>query len=230
MPAGGSYRRFYFEAQDYNASDLSNPDGIHKVYPEAEYPSTLDPDLADSTELTEDGRFKYFEYEYVIRDLLPTVPYWVSVTAFDFGSPQSGLEALETAITLNSSMAYPLATAGAVAAEDLEAFVYPNPYRIDAGYRELGFEGLGNRDRPDDRVRALHFANLPARCTIRIYTLDGDLVKEIRHDMDPNDPNASHEQWDLITRNTQMVVTGLYYFSVESDDGAVQIGKFAIIM
>ncbi|MEW5995734.1 MAG: T9SS C-terminal target domain-containing protein, partial [Candidatus Zixiibacteriota bacterium] len=83
---------------------------------------------------------------------------------------------------------------------------------------------------PDDRVRQIHFANLPPRCTIRIYTLDGDLVREIEHDMDPSDPNASHDTWNMITRNTQLVVSGLYYWTVEEPDGETQIGKLVIIM
>jgi len=53
-------------------------------------------------------------------------------------------------------------------------------------------------------------------------------VRELIHDKPPSDPTASHEQWNLITRNTQAVVTGLYYFVVESE-GRTQIGKFAII-
>ncbi len=221
---------FYFAPQDFNFSDLSNPDGIQKVYPNAPYPSTLDPAEADSSDLTPEGRFKYFEYEFVIKDLLPSVPWYVNVTAFDYGSPQSGLEALETNVTLGAKDAYPLATAKDVQDLDLEVLVYPNPYRIDAGYRGLGFEGRRRQDFPDNRVREIHFANLPAKCVIRIFTIDGDLVREIEHDEDPNDPNASHDSWDLITRNTQMVVSGLYYWTVEDESGEVQIGKLAIIM
>ncbi|MCK4573594.1 MAG: hypothetical protein KAU36_04440, partial [candidate division Zixibacteria bacterium] len=85
-------------------------------------------------------------------------------------------------------------------------------------------------DRPDDRVRAIHFANLPPKCTISIYTIDGDLVREIEHDRDLGDPTAAHDEWNLITRNTQLVVSGLYYWTIESADGSVQIGKLVIIM
>ena len=53
------------------------------------------PDSASADELTEDGYLKYFEYEFEIKDLLPTVPYWVNDTAFDFGSPQADLKALD---------------------------------------------------------------------------------------------------------------------------------------
>ncbi|MFQ6008504.1 MAG: hypothetical protein ACE5K8_06065 [Candidatus Zixiibacteriota bacterium] len=223
--------QFYFEPQDYNQSELGLPGGIRKLYPDQPYPSHLNPDSARPDELTEDGYLKYFEYEYVIEDLLPTVSYWVNVTAFDFGSPESGLEALETSVTVGSKSAYPLSSADEVARRDLKVFVYPNPYRIDAGYRALGFEGRNiERVTPDDKVRAIHFANLPPKCTIRIFTLDGDLVREIHHDFDPSDPNASHDTWDLITRNTQLVVSGLYYWTVEADNGETQIGKLVIIM
>jgi hypothetical protein len=116
--------------------------------------------------------------------------------------------------------------------DELRVFVYPNPYRLDANYRAAGFEGRGfnQRDRPDDRVRRIHFANLPPKCKISIYSIDGDLVREINHDMDPSDPLSNHDTWDLITRNTQIVVSGLYYWTVETPDGRTQIGKVAIIL
>jgi hypothetical protein len=221
---------FYFVPQDFNRSELGLPKGIRKLYPDQPYPSAATPDSARPEELTEDGYLKYFEYEFVIDNLLPTVSYWVNVTAFDFGSPSSGLPSLETSVTVGAKHAYALSSADEVARRGLEVFVYPNPYRIDAGYRALGFEGRVETDRPDDRVRAIHFANLPPKCTIRIHTLDGDLVREIVHDMDPSDPNASHDTWDLITRNTQLIVSGLYYWTVEADNGETQIGKLVIIM
>ena len=48
--------------------------------------------------------------------------------------------------------------------------------------------------------------------------------------MDPNDPNARHDSWDLVTRNKQEVVSGLYYWVVEDFNGQVQIGKLVILM
>jgi len=229
---------FYFEAQDYNQYILGNYENantlIRKVYPEAPKPPTifLDsiPDSLFTLYLTEQGFFKFFEYEVTIENLLPTVPYWINVTAFDYGSPRSGLAALETNPTLQPIVTYPLESSETVVADNLEAFVYPNPYRFDADYRGRGFEGRGQSDRPNDRVRAVHFANLPSRCTIKIFSLDGDLVREINHDFDPADPLANHDTWDLITRNTQLVVSGLYYWTVEDDEGNTQIGKLAIIL
>jgi hypothetical protein len=229
---------FYFERQGFNASSLTEPNGIQKVYPSQPYPSTLVLDSLPAIEKTPDGYPKYFEYEYTVTSLLPTVPYWISVTAFDFGSPASGLPSLETNVTQNTANAYPLETWAAVDAQDLEVFVYPNPYRGDANYRARGYEGvdttgrrLSQSDRPDDRARQIHFANVPPNCIISIFSLDGDLVREIVHNSPPADPNASHATWDLITRNTQAVVSGLYYWTVEnSDSGEIQMGKLVIIM
>jgi hypothetical protein len=229
---------FYFEKQGFNASSLTNPNGIQKVYPAQPYPSTLVLDSLPAIEKTAEGFPKYFEYTFTVNRLLPTVPYWISVTAFDFGSPSSGLPALETNVTQNTANAYPLESWAAVDSLNLEVFVYPNPYRIDADYRAKGYEGVdttGRRltqsDRPDDRARLIHFANVPAKCVISIFSLDGDLVKEIVHDFDQTSPNASHATWDLVTRNTQAAVSGLYYWTVEnSSTGEVQMGKLVIIM
>ena len=57
------------------------------------------------------------------------------------------------------------------------------------------------------------------------------MVNEFDHHVDASDPTASHAEWNLITRNTQLVVSGVYYWSVENlDTGDVQVGKLVIIM
>lgn len=234
---------YYFEPQDYNQSILANDPisattPISRTYPSALKPPIPDPDSirvlfpdgADSLYLSEDGFIKYYEYELEIDGLLPTVPYWVNVTAFDYGSPESGLAALETSQSILPLTAYPTASTDEVEDENLEVFCYPNPYRSDGEYRSRGLEGRGRSDLPDDRVRRVHFANLPPKCEIRIYTLDGDLVREIFHDFDASDPMASHDYWDLITRNSQQAVSGLYYWTVEEEGGSTQIGKLVLIM
>ena len=219
---------FYFEPHDFNQSEFATT-GIQKIYPDQPYPSTLIPDSADASELTDDGYLKYFEYEYTIDNLLPTVPYYVNITAFDFGSPAMGVNPLETSKTVGARMGYPTPNSQDVQQRDLKAYVYPNPYRGDGDYYDKGFEGRDARWYIPDRLRRIHFANLPARCTISIFSLDGDLVRQWEHDMDPNDPASSHDEWDLITRNTQRVVSGIYYWTVAEPNGKTQIGKLVII-
>jgi len=216
---------FYFTRHAANASTFGVTTPIRKIYPNQPLPS-LPPIPSD---FTDDGYFKFYEYEFEINSLLPTIPYYMNVTAFDFGSPETGLDPLETSKSLGAIDAYTASSAEALAGEYHQVFVYPNPYRIDQNYRQRGFEGLTDDFLPDDKVRAIHFGNLPPRCTIRVFSLDGDLIRELTHDVPSGDPTSTHAQWDLITRNRQIVVSGLYYWCVEFPDGSTQIGKLAIL-
>ena len=133
---------YYFEAQDFNQSILANDPvsattPIRKTYADAPKPPVLEPDSirilfpggADTLYLTEEGFIKYYEYEYTFENLLPAVSYWINVTAFDYGSPKSGLAALETSPTLLPIVAYPLPSVDKVASDKREVFVSPNPSR-----------------------------------------------------------------------------------------------------
>jgi len=220
---------FFFVQHDYNASTLGDLTPITKTYPDYPNPHLLPPDSITDDMYTEDGYYKFYEYEFSVTGLLPTVPYWINVTAFDFGSPEAGLEPLESSITLNAKSAYPIHTLDQPVSGNDKIYVYPNPYRIDEPYRQLGYEGRTRNDRSDDRVRAIWFGNLPPECTIRIFSLDGDRVRTIRHDFPPGDPMGGRHKWDLINRNMQRIVSGLYYWTVETPDGDVQTGKLAVI-
>jgi len=104
-------------------------------------------------------------------------------------------------------------------------FVYPNPATREAlnEFQEL----LPNGDDPTGvRVR---FANLPeARNTIEIFTMSGDLVETLNHDGTGGYGEAT---WNLISRNGQEIVSGIYLYVVSSDDGAFEdfIGKFVVV-
>lgn len=216
---------FYFVKHGSNSSQFGTTTPIRKTYPNQPLPSV--PPIAG--DYTADNYLKYYEYQFEINDLLPTVAYYMNVTALDFGSPETGLDPLETSVTLGVIDAYPAGSPEALTGEFNHVYVYPNPYRIDQNYRVRGYEGLTEEFLPDDKVRAIHFGNLPNKCTIRIFSIDGDLIRELTHDVPPGDPASTHAQWDLITRNRQIVVSGLYYWSVEFPDGSTQIGKLAIL-
>ncbi len=226
---------FIFGGQDWNNSGLLDTNFVHKRFPDQKFPTTLIVDSAKKCcpdELIEDSLFKYFDYEYTIKHLLPSQLYYVSVTAFDFGSPKGKLAAMESRQSANAVAEYPQNRTSIVESEGLKVIAYPNPYRIDGRYRSEaggGFEGRGQTGATDDRVRRVHFMNLPHKCTIRIFTIDGDLVREIPHDFPIDSPTSSHDSWDLITRNTQAAVSGIYYWSVESESGN-QVGKLVLIM
>ncbi len=99
-------------------------------------------------------------------------------------------------------------------------YVVPNPY---VATNEIEPRNPVSRTRRGDR--RLYFANVPAKCTIRIYTLAGELVDVIEHNSTIDDGKAF---WDLRTKDNMDVAYGLYIFHVESEEGSF-IGKFAVI-
>jgi hypothetical protein len=99
-------------------------------------------------------------------------------------------------------------------------YVVPNPYVVTNE-----FEPRNPVSRSQRGDRRLYFANVPQQCTIRIYTLAGELIETIEHNSSLDDGKAF---WDLRTKDNMNIAYGLYIFQVESDAGT-SIGKFAII-
>lgn len=95
----------------------------------------------------------------------------------------------------------------------------PNPYIISAPWDR---NRLGNTIYGEP-IRNMAFTNLPTPCTIKIFTVDGDLVNTLEH----NGANGRYE-WNLLTSERRPVVSGVYFFHVESGIGE-KIGRFAII-
>lgn len=210
---------YYFPSVDANQSAIDDSSLIYKVYPDA---------IPDTSDIDAEGRMRYYEYEYVIENLLPTPPYWVAVTSFDYGFPSKGLLPMESIPTDNRLMVFATTPKDSILqGGKLNVYIYPNPYRVDGGYSQMGFENRGRMNWAE-RERAIYFANLPNPCTISIYSLDGDLIRTIEHNEPASSGNLSTSKWDLISRNMQATVSGLYYWVVESEYGN-QIGKLMII-
>lgn len=177
------------------------------------------------------------DYYYVIENAHPMVPRYYSVTAYDYGDYKTGTEPLESARIANAVYAAPSGTdANGVG-------VVPNPYRANADYT-VEHGGLAWENRADGSAdffpqtdRRLYFYNLPMECLIRIYTLSGDLVAIVPHNVSGDSNlgwNADFaESWDLNSRNKQQVVAGIYLFTVEDltveNNGDTQTGKFVVI-
>ena len=146
------------------------------------------------------------------------LPYYYAVTAYDPDKPAIGLFSIESAtanyrklISGASEAVYPRPEAAAE--EELDRVqVVPNPYKGTATW-EVIFE---------DRI---DFINLPPRCKITIFSLTGDMIDEIYH----QDATSGTEQWNLVSRNNQKIVSGLYIYCVETPGGEKKIGKFVII-
>ena len=184
----------------------------------------------------------YTVYEYTISPVHSLFPRWYAVTAYDFGDFLTGTEPLETAKTANALRAAPSGL------PDRKVLAVPNPYRMDGDYTVAYMEddagGLAWENQNDGTVdfwpqqdRRMDFINLPEKALIRIFTLAGDLVQILPHNVD-GDANRGwasphSESWNLNNRNFQMVAPGLYLFSVEdqTDEGKgnTQVGKFVII-
>jgi hypothetical protein len=99
-----------------------------------------------------------------------------------------------------------------------DIYVVPNPY---VAYSTLETPGVEGTKRGDDR---LQFRNLPSRCTIRIYTMVGELVDTIE-----KDDNTSIVDWDILSNEGQRLAYGVYIFHVDAPGVGEKIGRFALI-
>ena len=113
------------------------------------------------------------------------------------------------------------ATDDTLATQELEdIYVVPNPY-VAASV----FEPRNPVERAQRGERRLYFANVPRQCTIRIYTLAGELVETLYHESSLDDGKVF---WDMRTKDNMNLAYGLYIFHVDSPEGSY-IGKFAVI-
>ncbi|MCH7760480.1 CoA transferase subunit A, partial [candidate division TA06 bacterium] len=202
-------------------------------------------DLTPDTTIT--GSDTLIEYHFDDIPGRPYYPVFYSVTSFDKGFEQvkNGIVVfevppLESSVGVNVKRILPSPSVDEVRKDKLNAIVVPNPYRADLS----GSGGRYEAEKWEDwdgsgwieQDRRIQFIHLPARCRIRIYTLDGDLINEINHP-DPSDPMASSTSasWNLVSRDLQAIVSGIYLFSCEELDesgkiiGNSQIGKFVVI-
>jgi len=177
----------------------------------------------------------WYKYRFTVRGVRNGFKYYCAVTAFDLGN--TVITPLESGISQNRRVAVP----GPRPDErpDAGPTVFPNPYRVEARWDR----GRLVRD------HYLWFANLPERCTLRIYTLAGDLLFEQEFDGSTYrgegargiyDPSTSLGKptlpgtmygWNLITRKGQAIASGLYLYSVEDHTrgNKYTVGKFLVV-
>ena len=131
-------------------------------------------------------------------------------------------------------------------------WVVPNPYRgyADINARPSTWDLIPNATDPTG-THIDFFGMPPGKWTIKIFTISGDLVQTL-HSTDPvneslrgtvtgddgtprsganlqqDNPNDGQARWNLISRNGQEVVSGIYIFTVDSSQGT-QRGHFVII-
>jgi hypothetical protein len=138
--------------------------------------------------------------------------------AFD-GAYSAGTEfTLVTNKPLTSADRYQFNTAARTYAMSTNALneirVVPNPFVVTSGF-DVG------RDRHE-----VQFTRLPETCTIKIFTLTGELVKTINYDRQTD--GSSFARWDLKTEFGSEVAYGVYLYHVDTPAGA-KMGKLAIM-
>nr|MBC8384712.1 hypothetical protein [Candidatus Cloacimonadota bacterium] len=195
--------------------------------------------LENGTELEEHriNRLSRRFYSYRIKNPRKGIEYYVTVTAWDRGMPEKGLQALESGrdIDANMKVIFP----GPAAKSQMEKIhVVPNPY-----IGQSKFDGRREKDEKGDKSRRLWFVDIPEYCTIKIFTLAGDLVDTINHNGETEEDIISISKaaytgvaangiasWNLLSRHNQIIAPGIYLFSVKNkENGEIKVGKFVVI-
>ena len=164
--------------------------------------------LADFDQVDDVGANTDLQYQFVDDDIVLGTGYYYAVTAYDRGA--SGIGTLES-----RKLSQFVEAEGPAANSADDVYVVPNPY---VGSEIWNHVITFNEPFEDKLV----FMNLPAEATINIYTLAGDHVITLNH------ADGSSESWDLISRNQQMVTSGIYLYAVEASSGK-KIGKFIVV-
>ncbi len=229
--------------------DIRNSDGIvipqyQGLVPWETYPMALDTFFAVTARLEDSpngvqGKRGSKYYEYMDRDIHNGFIYFYSVTStdhellrFEGRDPTDPLEIAGPGLIGDPGSSFSATVPGTQAqtAEQraklgVNIYVYPNPATREAlgNYQELNPNG---EDPTGVRVT---FANLPqATNTIQVFTVSGDLVQTISHS---GLEGSGHVSWNLMSRNGQEIVSGVYLYSVQSDDAAFEdfVGKFVVV-
>ena len=99
--------------------------------------------------------------------------------------------------------------------------VVPNPY-VATNVMETAVSNQFLNQR-----RKLMFTNIPAQAVIKIFTISGVLVDELKVN---NSPEKGIVHWDMLTREGLEIAAGMYFYHIESIvTGDETIGKFAVI-
>jgi hypothetical protein len=96
--------------------------------------------------------------------------------------------------------------------------VVPNPY--------YGFSTL-DRSTADKFVT---FRNLPLECTIKIYSLNGDLIRTLTKTQGPNPASSSTMEWNLQNQDRTPVASGIYVALVDAPGIGQKVLKIVVFV
>jgi hypothetical protein len=178
-----------------------------------------------------------FYYKYTIKNMQNGWQYLFILTSFDEGDEDLGLDPLESSFVENAFSVFTGTETKAIESnKQYNIGVYPNPYYVTAAW-----------DGSTSRSKKIYFTNLPAKCSIHIYTSSGDLVANMRHDASTYSGgdiqwfdrmaqtgqkvfSGGEHAWDILSNTKGAISTGVYLVVVKDEaTGNIDIGKFAII-
>ncbi|HVO32274.1 MAG TPA: Ig-like domain-containing protein [Elusimicrobiota bacterium] len=134
--------------------------------------------------------------------------------------PDSANALAAHAVTAQISQFSVFAVMGAPAQDASSVYAFPNPWRPNG---PAAGTGSGQTGTLSDGIT---FDNLPSECTIRIYTLSGESVRQLQH----SDTSGllGEEKWDGNTSGGEHAASGVYLWRVESASDSKN-GKLIII-
>lgn len=150
----------------------------------------------------------------VTTDFIPGDVVYCKTTGGALGFPAPGAK-------IKCVVKSTVAEQGKLSDSDMEKIkVVPNPYLITH---------MAQRSPYDAR---LYFTKLPKICTIKIFTSNGDLVKQINHnETDSYDPTTvAVEVWDLLSKNKQRIQSQTLIAYITTPDGAQTVKNFSVIV
>ncbi|HLE55598.1 MAG TPA: hypothetical protein VJB15_00800, partial [Rhodothermia bacterium] len=101
-----------------------------------------------------------------------------------------------------------------------DIFVVPNPYVATSEFEPPNVYRAGRGE------RRIYFMNLPRQCTIRVYTISGQLVQTLEHESSIDDGQLA---WDLVQRDGMTISYGIYLYHVDAPGVGEHVGRFGVI-
>lgn len=201
------------------------------------------------------GRTKYpvGRYHYTDHDVKNGFVYFYSVTAFDStGSGDGRVELGGRRSAVEAEGVVPQSGADTLSGGS-KVWVVPNPYRGVKQIKDRPSSWDLKPNASDPTGTHVDFLGLPrGEWSIKIFTVSGDIVQTIKstdsvnesirgnvtdpggtvrpgYNRQADNSNDGQARWNLISRNGQDVVSGIYLFTVEVGGNVKHRGKFVII-
>jgi hypothetical protein len=199
-------------------------------------------------------RYPVGRYQYVDTEVKNGFVYFYSVTAFDStGQGDGKIELGSRRAAVETEGVVPQSGADTTGSSKTKVWVVPNPYRGVRSINDRPSSWDLTPNASDPTGTHIDFFGLPRSAwTIKIFTVSGDLVQTINsrdavnesvrgtvtgddginrpgYNRQQDNPNDGQARWNLISRNGQDVVSGVYLFTVQVGSEVKQRGKFIII-